>query len=344
MRLLLVGADSNYAIERPYLNHLSKIDGVEYVELFRAQNQFLQYFNRSVLNKIIYRIGFSKVLRKINKDLINMIEAKQPDAVLIFKGMEIFPSTLIWTRDRGIKLINYNPDNPFLFSGKGSGNINITKSIGLYDLHFTYDRDIKKRIEDEFQIQVHTLPFGFDVSQQLFESSCMKPEIKKVCFVGSADINRVSFLTQLAQRGVQIDLYGNNWKGVFRTSNVQVNGPVYGDEFWETLCRYRIQLNLMRPHNPHSHNMRTFEVPGIGGIQLAPNTYDHSTYFNPGTEIFLFDGVVDCVEQINKLLGLPIEAAQIIRRSAREKSIVAGYSYQKRAEQVYKTINQLLND
>ena len=83
--------------------------------------------------------------------------------------MEITPDSLEWAKKKKIKLVNYNPDNPFIFSGRGSGNSNVTNSISLYDLHFTYNLSVKEKLEKEFQSKDCFLPFGFDLDDQLFE-------------------------------------------------------------------------------------------------------------------------------------------------------------------------------
>ena len=109
-------------------------------------------------------------------------------------------------------------------------------------------------------------------------------------------------------------------------------------EFWKTLIKYRVQLNLMRPHNLDTHNMRSFEIPGVGGIQLAPDTPDHKIYFEPGKEIFLYTDIAGCVNQIMKLLALKANEAMEIRNCARMRSINSGYSYKDRAEQALEKI------
>jgi spore maturation protein CgeB len=343
MRILIVGAESNYAIERSYIKYLSRINQVTHIEFFAAQNRFLQYYGRGVLQKIMYRSGLSSILKKINNELLETVSSNKPDVILVFKGMEVFQETLKGIRAKGIKLANYNPDNPFLFSGKGSGNKNITQSIGLYDLHFTYDAGIKQRIENEFGIATTILPFGFDLSTQLFETCKEQEEVMKVCFLGSPDKHRAAFINRLARNKFSIDVYGQGWLKFIDQENVQIFDAVYGDTFWKTLRRYRVQLNLMRPHNPQSHNMRTFEVPGVGGIQLAPDTVDHRTYFTPNKDIYLFDSLVDCSNQIRDLLSISSASASAIRDVARERSLLSGYSYKHRADQVFKELLKLVN-
>jgi hypothetical protein len=75
--------------------------------------------------------------------------------------MEIFPESLQWAKQKGIKLVSFNPDNPFIFTGKGSGNSNVTQSIPLYDLHFTYNHEIEQQLREKYRSKIAYLPFGF---------------------------------------------------------------------------------------------------------------------------------------------------------------------------------------
>lgn len=342
MRILIVGADSQYAIERPYLHYLSQDEHVGKVELFAAQNQFLAYYRKSLFHKVIYRAGLSGILQKINSLLKAKIESFKPDVVFVFKGMEIFPSTLKWIREQGIKVANYNPDNPFIFSGSGSGNKNVTQSISLYDLHLTYNARVKEKIDREYKIPTLILPFGFDVDNALYEAATGENEILKICFLGNADEFRAAFIDGLGKSGLKADVYGQYWDRFPGNPNVCYHGAVYGDDFWKTLRKYRVQLNIMRPHNPDSHNMRSFEIAGIGGIQLAPRTPEHEIYFEEGKEIFLYADQADCIEKAKYILSLSKEAAGEIRIAARKRSLEMGYSYRNRASQVVQSFKSLL--
>jgi hypothetical protein len=344
MHIFIVGADTNYAIERPYIKYLSRIRGVSRVSFFKAQNFFLEYYHRSIYHKLLFRGGLSGIIGEINERLKREIEDRLPDVVWVFKGMELLPETIVWIKKRGVKVANYNPDNPFIFSGRGSGNANVSNSIGLYDLHFTYDKAVKERIEKEYNIRCCMLPFGFDLTLELFEKCDKIPEVVKTCFLGSADQGRASFINDLANTGIEIDVFGSNWSKYIRSQKVRFFPAIYGEEFWMTLRKYRIQLNLMRAHNPTSHNMRTFEVPGVGGIQLAPYTPDHSSYFEAGKEIFLFRDREECINQISKLLAMPTESAARIRASARSRSILSKYTYKDRALQVFNELEKVAHD
>ena len=165
----------------------------------------------------------------------------------------------------------------------------------------------------------------------------------KVCFAGNPDSKRAGFIENVARAGIEIDVYGNHWSRFVNNPLVVVHQPVYGAAFWKILSRYRVQLNLMRTHNEGSHNMRSFEVPAIGGIMLAPDTQDHRLYFKDREEVFLFSTLDNCVELAHFILSLSKAEAEGIRQNARAKSLFAGYSYKARADTAFQALKFLLS-
>jgi spore maturation protein CgeB len=334
MHVLIVGGDKIFSIENYYFKHLTEF-GIR-VSRFLAPNLFYEYYEKSIINKFFFKSGLSNVYNSINKDFKHAVESLNPDIIWIFKGMELYAETLVWVKSKNIKIVNYNPDNPFLFSGKGSGNSNITRSIGLYDLHFTYNLAIEKRIKSDFKtVKTSYLPFGFELDNEVVNQCAILPEIGDLCFLGNPDLNRSEFVKNLSKAGVKISVYGHDWSK-YLTSNryLSINEAVYGIDQWKVLRKYRIQLNLLRPHNLNSHNMRTFEIPGVGGIMLAPKTIEHEMFFENATQVFLYSSVNECVSLVKQILSLPLPEALNIRTSARERSIKSGYTYKDRASQV----------
>jgi spore maturation protein CgeB len=338
VKLYIAGSDKVYAIENFYVKYLreSRIE----VFHFPSQSIFYDYYQGGLINKLIFKAGLSSISAQIQNEFKKSIEQFSPDIIWVFKGMELEPESLLWAKKKGILLINYNGDNPFIFSGKGSGNENVTNSIPLYNLHLTYSRWVKIKMEADLKIPTSILPFGFNISDELYKKCTEEGEVIKACFLGNPDKYRAIFLQQIAESGIELDLYGNNWKKFVHHKNIRVFAPVYSDDLWKALRKYRVQLNLMRPHNPDTHNMRSFEVPGVGGIQLAPDTLDHTTYFDPGKEIFIFNDLQDCIFQIEKILSFSKAQAEEIRMAARIRSLQSGYTYKARANQFLKILEE----
>ena len=334
-KILLVGSNTVGSIDIIYYKHLKNI-GYN-IGFFEAENIFSRFYYNSVFNKIIFKAGIKTIYDKISIQLKNKVQSYKPDIIWVFKGMSILPEFLEWAKSRNIKLVNYNADNPFIFTGKGSGNINVTNSISLYDLHLTYNLQVQKKIEEKYKIATGYLPFGFE-KQRNFKPITLEEEINKLCFIGNPDKQRVFFLKKLLNNGVRIDVYGIGWNKFLRHKNASIYPAVYNEDLLHNLKRYRIQLNIMRIHNLNSHNMRTFEIPAVGGIMLAPDTTEHHLFFEDKKELFLYKSFEHCIDQILFLKNLSLKAANTIRENAYKRCLVGKYSYKDRAEGIISLI------
>jgi spore maturation protein CgeB len=315
-KILLLGSNYDWSVERSYLNALKEkqVD----CDLYALQNIFYDYYYASLYHKIIFRLGLSSVLKKINKDLALFVEQYAPTHIWVFKGMEVLPNTLQEWKSKGIKLINYNPDNPFIFTGSGSGNKNITNSINLYDWYLSYDSTVVKQL---LQMNIHSslFPFAIDMSTD-FNFSKSALSINKIAFIGNPDQERIIFLNQLANLKIPIDVYGHNWNKLFSLhKGIKVHDALDKVAYQQLVPKYRAVLNLMRIHNLDSHNMRSLEIPAYGGVQLASRTKDHVDFFEDGKEIFLFSDVQEAAWQWHHIRELSIENLQKGINSAQDK-------------------------
>jgi hypothetical protein len=335
---MIVGSNHKAAMEQYYLKYLKEFDIPH--SLFPAQGIFYQYYEASLMHKIFFKIGIAPIYKRINEELISRVETEKPNVLFVFKGMEIFPSTLKHIKKMGVRLVNYNPDNPFLFSGPGSGNRNVTDSIPLFDLHITYDRSIKEKLEEK-NVHAAWIPFGFDISEEQFRIASAEEEVLRLCFLGNPDNARATFLNKLAASNLPVDVFGRGWEKFHLHSDIRQHAPVHGLEYWKVLRRYRVQLNLMRPHNPHSHNMRSIELPAIGGIGLFPDTPDHREFFEVGKELFVYQELGDCCKTAATLLELSLQKANEIREAARTRSLTGKYSYKNRTLQFLECVKKL---
>lgn len=337
MKILLIGSNYTWSIELIYKRELEAL-GYE-VELLDVQNQFYDYYYKSLFYKLIYRIGISGILSKINKGVLSQVSSKHYELIWVFKGMELFPDTLCILKSKTQKLINYNPDNPFIFSGKGSGNSNVTKGISLYDLHLTYDEWVKEKIEREYNIQTELLPFGFDEEAISDEELNTVDEVNVVCFLGNPDKYRALIIQKLVDQQIEVHLYGNDWQKFVNHRCAIIHQPVYGQDFYKTLRKYRVQLNIMRAHNLNSHNMRSIEIPGAGGVMLAPKTADHLAFFVLGEEIFVYDDTESLISVTQRLLNLNKSEVEQIRKSARRK-VLKEFTYKVQTKRILSIVNE----
>lgn len=304
------------------------------------------YYELNPYEKIIHKFYPDLYYKKSNDILKSLVKQHNPDCVIIFKGVETFPETLSWIKSQGVKLVNYNPDHPFRFVSKGSGNHNVLNSISIFDLHITYSKSIANELKEKFKdVKVEILPFGYMISDDEYELVKSEEEVNKVCFIGYADAERAEFIKDILNNDIEVEVFGDNWNRYFLKNNklLTINPSVKGIEYYRTLRKYRIQLNHFRKHNYGSHNMRSFEVPAVGGIQLAPYSEEHVEFFEGNKEIFFFRNMDELIRKINIISSLTAKESDTIREAARLRSVNSAYHYKGRTLELEKIIKKLLS-
>lgn len=289
---------------------------------------------KGVARKIVRRIAPRLLWQQSNVDLLCLAESSAPDIVWLFKGTDIFPSTIRALRHRGFHPVAYNPDHPFEFYSRGTGNANIAQSLPEYELFMTFSRHIANQLSEKYpSLQTCVVPFGHAVDEDIYRTLDDVDEINRICFIGTPDLHRVSLLSSLLRAGLKVDIYGPDWGGKSASllKGAYFHGPVFGLEFYRTLRRYRVQLNFLRPHNLHSHNMRSFEAPACGAIMLAEDSIEHREFFQSGEEAFYFSCEEELVEISRWLLAMSMDEAKGVREKARARSVNERYSYSDRA-------------
>jgi spore maturation protein CgeB len=342
LKILIVGSDNRWSIERYFVKYLKQIGAV--VDLYPAADIVFSWHSKNIVHKILFKTGIWKHYRKVNNELIEMASSIKPDVIWVFKGMEIYPVTWKKLRGMGIRLANFNPDHPFIISSRGSGNKNVTASVALFDLHFCYIRSLMSLIEEQFHISTIFLPFAFEESDITYMKEDEIQEINRICFQGNPDSYRADMILFLSENGFEVDVYGYGWEKtkLVNRKNISLYPIASRPDFWKKNQAYRIQLNLFRAHNVGSHNMRTFEIPAVGGIQLAEYSVEQAEFFVENEEIFFFRDKSELKQKVEMLLGFTSKQAELIRQKARKRSLESGYRFSDRAMTVYQSFKKMI--
>lgn len=339
MKLMVVGSFKADALETFFVRYLRK--DISQMETFPALDYFHDFYYQSLMNKVLFRLGISRIHAEINDKLRRKVDEFSPDIIWVFRGMEIFPETLKYFHSKGIKLVNFNPDHPFIYN-RGTGNRNVRKSVSCFDMHLCYHRPLMQYIQEQYGIECHELPFGYELNDHTYETACQAEEIPRVAFIGTYDLIRRRHIESLLKAGIPVDVFGDLWESrMAKHPNLKIFGPVYGAEFWVKTRQYRIQLNVYKEHNVGAHNRRTFEVPCVGGIMLEPSQSDADKYFDPEQEMFVYRSMDDMVAKAKMLLSMSGTEISDVRGQARNRSLEGKYSYQDRTTIVLEAIHRL---
>lgn len=348
MRLLIYGSRRNQnTVASFFIRNLSS--SIQF-EILEFPDEFARLLSLRIY-RIIFKLFPVILIRRMDRLFLRQINAFRPTVVLIFKGMEISRASLAEARRKGIRLINYNFDHPYIFFSRGTGNRFVREAIPYYDLHISYSSVIVKDLAQKFKVRTAWIPFGFHLSDEEYDNvvDARRPEINRACFVGNPDELRVATLKRLVENNVPVSVYGFGWEKFLEAGKLieiqtaRKPGSFWSDpgEFWRVLRQYRVQLNFFRPHNEGSHNLRTFEVPAVGGILLTPESDEQKFFFKGQTEIFFYTSFDNLLAQCRYLMSADIKEIENVRTRARAKSVSHDYSYPRRTRDLVLLLHNL---
>lgn len=256
------------------------------------------------------------------------------DLVMVLKGRELPASLLEEVRKTQVSAVwvNINPDDPFGSVYSGTSSRNIAESVPCFDIYYTWSRALVTLLREKGSPRVEYLPFGYDPALHFQPEEQLPASSRQICFIGSWDRKRESLLESLA--GYDLRISGGNWERLRRRSPLRekvVSGPIAGERFCEAIWRAGVSLNLLRPQNRGSHNMRTFEIPAIGGLMLTTRSAEQAEFFPEDEACLMFEGDEELRAKVDEaLVGGP--ALTRIREEGRRR--VAEHSYANRARRV----------
>jgi hypothetical protein len=263
----------------------------------------------------------SGLRREFRRRIDALADKAHTELVIVLKGELLNSRSIDHLRKRfDSAVVCWNPDSPFdqAISNRGAG---IPRAIGAYDAYVTWADDVAERL-DRIAARVLVIPFGWD-------PEIMRPvagdgiAANRIVFIGTATKQRAALMQSLAHLHPLV--FGSRWPNL---QGIEVRPAVFGNNFCKVTGEAKWNINVLRPQNAKSHNMRTFEIVGAGGNQVAPQTHDHRKFLISDSRTALFRKEVE-LESI--LRSDPRE------RPSRQPGLLEGQTYVDR-------VNQLLRD
>ncbi len=269
MKILLVGSKHKSSIENMYFDAFKSLKKKIYFLNFKS------FIELNFIEKIIYKI-FPNFFLLINfRKLKKKLKDGNYTHIIFFNSGNLNFTDLnnLKNNNKKIYFINILSDNPF-WNLDNQNKKDIKKILTLFDKVFSWSKDIIKIYKKK---NIKYLPFAFS---NKYKNILGKKIIEKVLFFGSWDKERESIISKIDPK--YIDIFGNNWSKANSKFKQMYNINYFeltGNELSKKIQEYLICLNLMRPQVKNSHNMRSFEVLGNGGIMLSKSTLEHSRLF-----------------------------------------------------------------
>jgi spore maturation protein CgeB len=287
MRVLILGEDAPGGLMGSYARGFAEL-GIDTrtVCLARAYESALP----SIRSRALRRVAEPVLLSTFNENVVGSLTGVEVDLVLVIKGHRLSATTVDRIREStGAPVINFYPDDPF--SDERSNRLAYGPNVlAAYDACFTFARHLIPSYEQVGAGQVHYLPFARDPALHAPAASPAAP-VFDVVFVGNLDADRVRFLDALA-REYRVGVFGERTAAAVPRGSALARATfapaAYGNDLARALACGAISLNVMRPQNSRSHNMRSFESLACGAFTISQRTPESSELFVEGEQMIGF--------------------------------------------------------
>lgn len=273
----------------------------------------------------------------INQSLLKQIKEYQPDLLFLIKAENIFASTLEKIKEKHNPIIiNFYPDNPFVV-WNGNSTHHVLMSLPIYDHFLIWSEMLIPVLYTAGCKNVYYFPLAFE--EELFSQipEEVEPNYRsQVCFIGTWEPARQSWLTSLCQRLPELNLalWGDLWLEHIPTDHIlysKIRGAaLYEQNMIKALRGADIVLNFIREQNATAHNMRTFEVPAAKSFMLTQRTKEQAEkLFTENESIACFSSLEELIDKITWYLQHPDERQKIAQKS---HNAVQQYTLRKQLE------------
>jgi spore maturation protein CgeB len=310
-----VGTINNFCLETSYAN-AGKALGHEIFK-FDPNQESKKYIRLGKFGQKIHDFIFVEVwTRKMNRELIIFAKEKQPDIIFIFGGSKILYGSLITIQLilPSCKIAWVWPDTPMNLNHENLNN------ASLFDLSATYSSASVEPFRKMGFVNVHWVPLAGDKflhwmnARQEDEFDC------DISFVGMWRPERERIMNVINEHfgHLKIEIHGNYWQRNCSDKNLlkkwKGNG-FYAKDLAAHFNRSRININVIDDTNFPAANMRFFEIPTSGGLQIASPCPEFANEFVDKKSVIYFENETDIVDKIKWVLSNK-EAAHQIRISA----------------------------
>lgn len=308
MKILVLNDAEAYSIGWSYTHAFREL-GHE-VTLFDPQQGLrkLALWRFPVSRRLLER----QIITAYNRKLIDQICEMPADVIWVGKGSWAVPE--FWhelkRRRPDVQLVCYNGDNPIVTFSRGGNRPWVTESIPCFDLFCTYNKSLLTPLLEAGAKKVACIPFAWDPKLHPDLEPTEEEREHYRCdaiFVGNGDAHREMWMKQIMEIAMPYNwrfaIYGhwNHCKDKMVLGAVR-GGPVYGAEMVKAMRSSKVAINILRIQNDGTHNMRTFETPGCGGVLASQASPEQEGYFPEGKAAIYFTSAAECVEKMRTVI------------------------------------------
>jgi spore maturation protein CgeB len=234
----------------------------------------------------------------VQSEFLRAVAEFQPRVVVVSKGLHLGRATLERLSERGIYLVNWNPDDFFNMKNSSAELVN---AMSAYDLIASSREHLFARYRQQGAKALLLLPWYY-VTSLHFDHHL--PVVREASFVGSWSPTREAFIGGLRKR---FGVWGGGWEKSsmgFRRDH-DVAGKVLSQlEMSQVFGTSRYNLNLLTHENNDRSNLRLFEVTASRGLLVTERNDEATSFLADGQDCLMFSSLDEVNEHFAEALDL----------------------------------------
>ncbi len=334
-KILVIGPSNAGALPESYARAFERL-GMEVVR-FDSERALLRA-SRFAGNRILRRVLRSRVWNAVNRESIEIAERVRPALIFAVNCKFFHPETIRKIRQSGVPFMNYYPDHPYIgvrWDPREASALrrDLIEALRQYSMVWMWERGLVERLRRD-GVEAKYLPFAVDpeISRPLPLPEGLPCDACRVnhdiAFVATYSRFRCAEVAAIEKHTAAI--WGNNWPREWRTLTGQhrAHPPVWGAAVGEIYAKAPVSLNVLNAENLGGPNMRTFEIPGSGGVMLARYSAEQNEFFPENEAAVYYRTPQEMDDKIAAVLGDRELRARIRRNAVR---LAAEQTYDVRA-------------
>jgi hypothetical protein len=336
-KIMLVGTINDFCLETSYATAAKNLG--YHVCRFDPRAETKKYVKLGTVGEKMHDfLPVEAWVKKMNRELIILAKKEEPQVIFVFGTARILYGTLITIRLLlpTVKLVWVWPDTPMNLEAHNIDN------APLYDLSAVYSKAATETFAAFGFRHCAWIPLAGDNFMHGRAVRDTGEFDSDISFVGMWRPERERTMKAIYQhfKNFKIDLHGNNWQrncsdkellGIWKSNGF------YGKSLADHFNRSRININIIDDTNYPAANMRFFEIPISGGLQVASSCPEFENEFLDNESIVSYRNEPELVDKLTAILADP-EHAQRIRQNSKDL-VTRDHTYVARLKKILDLVN-----
>ena len=217
----------------------------------------------------------------------------------------------------------------------------VIDSLPAYDIVASYSRSSTDFFRLMGAPRVEWVPLAFDPSLHRPELGLSESDRQKyscdVSFIGNYRPEREVLVVSLVENGINVKVWGGaEWKRRARNQKFLprywAGRPVWGEEFCKVVKASRLCLNIIDATDSAAANMRFFEIPGCGGVQVCTSCSELRMEFPDRVACLYYADVAEAVAIVRQALADQELRARVAQNG--QSRVLSSHTYVHRAKMI----------